>query len=252
MPLRAEPYSFPLSYARRSTACPACWPTRFPDRYGNALINAWLAAQGRTPESFDAVERLCYIGRRGEGALEFEPALGPARPRRDSQVDALVELGRRGPRRSATRFATSLSARNEEAAMQAILRVGTSAGGARAKAIIAWNPATDEVRSGQVDAGPGFEHWLLKFDGVKANRDKEPRGSRGYGAIEYAYALMAARGRHRDDRLPAARGERAPPLHDAPLRPARRRRQAAHADRSARSRHFDYNEPAPTATSRRC
>jgi serine/threonine-protein kinase HipA len=69
--------------------------------------------------------------------------------------------------------------------------VGTSAAGARAKALVAWNPSTGEVRSGQADAGPGFEHWLLKLDGVVGNRDRELDDPQGFGAIEYAYHLMA-------------------------------------------------------------
>ena len=111
-----------------------------------------------------------------------------------------------------------------------ILSVGMSAGGARAKAMIAWNPETNEVRSGQVAADPGFEHWLLKFDGVDGNRDKERFDDpEGYGAIEYAYSLMAAAAGIEMTPVPAVRGERAAALHDPPLRPSRRQHQAAHA-----------------------
>jgi serine/threonine-protein kinase HipA len=86
---------------------------------------------------------------------------------------------------------TSFASDRRKSALNDILRVGTSAGGARAKAVIAWNPATNEVRSGQVPAGTGFGYWLLKFDGVAGNKDKELEDPRGYGAIEYAYSLMA-------------------------------------------------------------
>lgn len=162
-----------------------------PDKFGNALIDAWLATQGRTPESFSAVERLCYTGTRGMGALEFAPVLGP-KPRKASklEVDALVRLAgevltHRG------RLLGHLHAAEKAKALRAILTVGTSAGGARAKAVIAWNPQTHEVRSGQIVAGDGFEHWLLKFDGVAGNRDKERDDPTGYGAVEFAYHRMA-------------------------------------------------------------
>ena len=162
-----------------------------PDKFGNALIDAWLAAQGRTPASFNPVERLCYTGARGMGALEFVPAIGPAvQPAKKINVDALVQLasdvlGRRGD------FAASFADAKRANALQDILRVGTSAGGARAKAVIAWNRTTNEVRSGQIATDAGFDYWLLKFDGVAGNQDKELEDPQGYGVIEYAYSLMA-------------------------------------------------------------
>ncbi len=162
-----------------------------PDRFGNALIDAWLATQGRTPESFNAVERLCYTGARGMGALEFAPAIGPRpQPAKKIEIEALVKLASEilsQHRNLKTTFASALR-RN---ALNDILRVGTSAGGARAKAVIAWNRVSNEVRSGQIAAGSGFEYWLLKFDGVTGNKDKELEDPKGYGAIEYAYSLMA-------------------------------------------------------------
>ncbi len=193
MPLRPEPYSFPeLSY-RSFRGLPGMLADSLPDRYGNALINTWLARKGRGPESANAVERLCYMGRRGAGALEFAPVKGPEPSvEGDIQVGELVELA---SRILAERdgFETSLAPGNEEAGLLEILSVGMSAGGARAKAMIAWNPATNEVRSGQVATDPGFEHWLLKFDGVKANRDRERfNDPEGYGAVEFAYSRMAA------------------------------------------------------------
>ncbi len=162
-----------------------------PDRFGNALIDAWLASQGRTPASFNAVERLCYTGRRGMGALEFAPVTGPrATEARSLQIDQLVALASDIlSQRQALQV--SLDDRRAQSGMRDILRVGTSAGGARAKAVIAWHPETGEVRSGQLDAGEGFEHWLLKFDGVSGNRDRELNDPQGYGLIEYAYSLMA-------------------------------------------------------------
>ena len=192
MPLRSEPYSFPELPYKAFKGLPGLLANSLPDRYGNALIDAWLARQGREPQSANAIERLCYIGKRGGGALEFAPVEGPE-PTADEeiQIGELVELA---SRILAERddFATTLAPGNEEDGLLEILSVGMSAGGARAKAVIAWNPDTGQVRSGQVDAPPGFEHWLLKFDGIKTNRDKERFADpKGYGVIEYAYSLMA-------------------------------------------------------------
>lgn len=191
MPLAPEIYSFPDLNPRSFHGLPGMLADALPDKYGNTLIDAWLATQGRTPESFNAVERLCYTGARGMGALEFAPAKGPRRKAATKiRLDALVELAsevltHRNDLRS------SFADENKAEALRDILRVGTSAGGARAKAVIAWNAETNEVRSGQVEAGDGFDYWLLKFDGVRGNKDKELTDPQGYGAVEYAYALMA-------------------------------------------------------------
>jgi len=187
MALRADPYRFPALNPSSFHGLPGLLADSLPDRYGRALIDAWLAAQGRRPESFDSVERLCYVGLRGMGALEFLPARGPrASTSHDIRVDALVRLASEVLSNRA-RLVASLAAGHREAAMRDILSVGTSAGGARAKAVIAWNPQTGAVRSGQLDAGAGFEHWLLKLDGVSGNKDRERLvDPRGYGAIELA------------------------------------------------------------------
>ena len=193
MPLRAEPFTFPALSHESFHGLPGLLADSLPDRYGHALIDAWLAGQGRAPESFNAVERLCYIGRRGMGALEFVPSVGPApSPGHDLQVAELVELASEVLSRR-QELVASLTAGHQQQAMRDILSVGTSAGGARAKAVIAWNPTTEVVRSGQLDDLPaGFEHWLLKFDGVTNNKDKDTLADpQGYGAVEYAYSLMA-------------------------------------------------------------
>jgi len=191
MPLRNEPYRFPALNPASFRGLPGLLADSLPDRYGNALIDAWLAQQGRAPESFNAVERLCYIGRRGMGALEFSPAAGPRDVlSRELDIAALVRLASEVLTHRQT-LVGSLDDPHREQALRDIYSVGTSAGGARAKAVIAWNPATDAIRSGQVDAGPGFEYWLLKFDGVAGNKDKELEDPQGYGAIEFAYSKMA-------------------------------------------------------------
>lgn len=191
MPLAPQPYSFPQLNPKTFQGVPGLLADSLPDRFGNALIDAWLARQGRTSDSFNVVEKLCYIGSRGMGALEFAPPTGPA-DRSSAHIDVkqLVALA-----------SDILTHRNHlqawfheeghNAAIGNILKVGTSAGGARAKAVIAWNPETNEVRSGQVNAGAGFEYWLMKFDGVSGNKDKELEDPKGFGAIEYAYYRMA-------------------------------------------------------------
>ncbi len=191
MPLSDRVYEFPALPRRTFHGMPGLLADSLPDTFGNALIDAWLATEGRTPDSFGPVERLCYTGTRGMGALEFAPVLGPrTRASREINLDALVQLAsdvltHRNDLRG--HFHTSSATQT----LQDILRVGTSAGGARAKAVIAWNEDTNEVRSGQIAAGDGFAYWLLKFDGVAGNRDKELDDAKGFGVVEYAYYRMA-------------------------------------------------------------
>lgn len=192
MPLRRAEYSFPGLNPESFHGLPGLLADSLPDKYGEALINAWLASQGRTPGSFTPVERLCYVGRRGMGALEYEPVEGPD-AEEDHQLDvaALVELASEALA-DREKFVANFEEGSRRQAMRDILRVGTSAGGARAKALIAYNPKTNEVRSGQLNLDPGFEHWLIKLDGVDENKDREALADpKGYGTIEYAYSLMA-------------------------------------------------------------
>lgn len=158
-----------------------------PDRYGNQLMNVWLARQGRPADSMNPVEQLCFMGKRGMGALEFEPSLITTKSEVfDIEVSSLVNVAQKVlTKREA--FETRLNQNEEEALLQ-ILKVGTSAGGARPKVVIAFNAKTGVVKSGQVNAPKGFEHWLLKLDGVS---DAQFGESTGWGRIEYAYYLMA-------------------------------------------------------------
>jgi serine/threonine-protein kinase HipA len=191
MPLSRRVYRFPELSRPTFLGLPGLLADSLPDKFGNALIDAWLASQGRQADSFNAVERLCYTGKRGMGALEFAPAIGPkARQTTYIEVDQLVELASKVLTHR-NNLRTSFAAESRAEALRNILRVGTSAGGARAKAVIAWNPKTNEVRSGQVKADQGFEYWLMKFDGISGNKDKEREDPKGYGLIEYAYYLMA-------------------------------------------------------------
>jgi serine/threonine-protein kinase HipA len=191
LPLSDQVYEFPALPRHTFKGLPGFLSDSLPDTFGNAVIDAWLATEGRSAQSFDSVERLCYIGVRGMGALEFAPALGP-KPRKATKIaiDALVRLAS-DILTQRENLSGSFADAGKKKALADILHVGTSAGGARAKAVIAWNPHTNEVRSGQIVAGDGFEHWLLKFDGVAGNKDKELEDPKGYGAIEYAYYSMA-------------------------------------------------------------
>jgi serine/threonine-protein kinase HipA len=158
-----------------------------PDRYGNQLINLWLAQNGRPADSMNPAEQLCFIGSRGMGALEFEPSHLSSEKRTFAvEVSSLVEIAQRISTHRAD-FQTNLI-ENEQQAMREILKIGTSAGGARPKAVIAYNRKTGEVRSGQTNAPKGFEQWLLKLDGVSGAQFE---ASHGWGRVEYAYFLMA-------------------------------------------------------------
>lgn len=181
-------FSFPeLRDSQTFKGLPGLLADVLPDRYGNTLINAWLTRNDRPADSMNPVEMLCFIGQRGMGALEFEPV----QPKGENvstklEIDSLVEIseailsGRKN-------FHTDLS-KGEEKALLDILKIGTSAGGARAKAVIAYNIETGEVRSGQAEAPKGFTHWLIKFDGV---HDAQFGAAKGYGRVEMAYYLMA-------------------------------------------------------------
>jgi serine/threonine-protein kinase HipA len=190
MPLGATIYQFPGLGEVAFKGLPGMLADSLPDRYGNALIDAWLARQGRSPDSFNAVERLCYVGTRGLGALEYQPAHGPTASGADIDASGLVELANAV---LSERSALEAHIEHDADAMNQILLVGTSAGGARAKAVVAWNPATRVLRSGQAGLDPGFSHWLLKLDGVRSGDDREVGTTLGYGLIEYAYSRMATR-----------------------------------------------------------
>ncbi len=158
-----------------------------PDKYGNALINSWLATQGRPTDSLNPVETLCFIGKRAMGALEVEP-VNPKESTTSSKVEikSLIEIADNILNKR-EKFQTDLS-KEEEKALLDILKIGSSAGGARAKALIAYNTKTKDVRSGQANAPKGFSHWIIKFDGVA---DSQFGASKGYGRVEMAYHLMA-------------------------------------------------------------
>lgn len=186
-------YSFPeLRKGRNETedtfkGLPGMLSDALPDKYGNKLINAWLAQRGRSENGMNPVEKLCFIGTRGMGAIEFEPSQIKTGTHSFSlELDSLVEAAKKMLNERQA-FTADLN-KDEEKAMMEILKIGTSAGGARPKAVIGYNRATQEVRSGQGNVPKGFEHWLLKLDGVSGAQFGE---SSGWGRVEYAYYLMA-------------------------------------------------------------
>ncbi len=184
MPISRRRHVFPALPEATFHRLPALLADALPDDFGNAIIDAWLARQGIRRRDVSPLDRLAYMSNRAMGALEFRPSRGP-RQRVASAVElsALVEGARSV---LDERFAGD---RETEAAIQSLIQVGTSAGGARAKAVIAWNPETGEIRSGQLPAAEGFEFWLIKLDGV--GRDSELGSGGEYGRVEYAYSLMA-------------------------------------------------------------
>jgi len=190
MPLQQGSKIFEFIENRKSLTfkgLPALLADILPDKYGNALINTWLVNQGRPTNSLNPVEILCFIGQRGMGALEFEPSSKAVKTSSTVlEIDQLVAISEQ-ILADKSDFLTNLSDDEEEALFE-MLRIGSSVGGARAKALIAWNEKTGEVRNGQAKVTKGFEHWLIKFDGVS---DAQFGASSGYGKVEMAYYLMA-------------------------------------------------------------
>lgn len=194
MPLNPQIYSFPAANFDTFYGLPGLLADSLPDKFGNDIIDVWLRSQGRTPESFNPIERLCYIGTRGMGALEFYPTIGQKKDTSEKlEVQKLVELASLilTRRKQLDVVLDECNKAGLEDALTQIIKIGTSAGGARAKALIAYNEKTGEVKSGQINAGKGFTYWLMKFSGVNGNKDKEKEDDIDFGKIEYAYYLMA-------------------------------------------------------------
>ncbi|WP_150430000.1 type II toxin-antitoxin system HipA family toxin [Dechloromonas sp. CZR5] len=180
-----EPFVFTDLPEASFKRLPALLADALPDDFGNSLIDAWMAGKGVAKSAITPLDRLAYMGKRGMGALEFRPTRGPNVASQTAiKLSKLVDSARQAVHGE---IDTDTHAK---AALAQIIQVGTSAGGARAKAAIAWNPATSEIRAGQFDVEDGFEHWLLKFDGM--GKDNELGASQDYGRIEYAYSLMAS------------------------------------------------------------
>lgn len=185
MPVVArQVYRFPALSRQTFRGLPGLLADSLPDSFGDALVDAWLAQQGRARASFNVIAHLCYTGSRGMGALEFVPDTCSDSGSSPVYLDGLVQLASdvlRG-RQNMEGVLTGLPD---------LLKIGGSAGGVRPKVVIAWHPGTGEIRSGQVKAEPGFEYWQLKLDGVSDSRDRESGVPQGFGSIEYAYHKMA-------------------------------------------------------------
>ncbi len=186
MERKPQLFSFPELNKKTFYGLPGMLADSLPDRFGNVLINAWLARHNRPENDFSPVERLCYIGSRGMGALEYKPAL--RREEIKSVPIKIEDMIRLAQQVLDNRMDLLVNLEEKDKAIETIIRIGTSAGGARAKAIIAWNRDTHEVRSGQVLPPPGFEPWIMKFDGVN---DQQLGNAQGFGRIEYSYYQMA-------------------------------------------------------------
>ena len=194
MSLAKQKFQFPNLNPETYKGLPAVFADTLPDDFGNAVINAWLARNGRDIHSFSALERLLYTGNRGMGALEFAPAISGTETKNEQlELNSLVEMAQQVIDQRANLITDVVPEETNNAAMSALFQVGTSAGGARAKALIAINKDRTQLRSGQTNASEGFEHYLLKFDGVEEHKiNSEVFGDpKGFGRMEYAYYLMA-------------------------------------------------------------
>jgi serine/threonine-protein kinase HipA len=188
MPLSDRIYEFPDLVGDSFRGVPGMIADSLPDKFGSSVINQWLASKGRTEKDFNVIDRLCYTGTRGMGALEYFPVSGPS-----TEIDEPIDI------EEMVRFASDILNNREiirlklsdELTYSQLLRLGTSAGGARAKAIIAWNEKTGEIRSGQINSGNDFDYWIMKFDGVNKNGDHDTEDGPEYNLIEYAYYKMA-------------------------------------------------------------
>lgn len=187
MPLSTQVYSFPALNKESFKGLPGMLADSLPDKFGDAVIDAWLTSKGRSLDSFTPIERLCYMGKRGMGALEYVPSLGPDVSKDNSiDIDSMVTLA-----------SDVLSKRKElhldekDVNVANLLQFGTSAGGARAKAIVTINEKTGEIYSGQINDKEDYSYWILKFDDVVNNGDHNESDSKGFTRVEYAYYLLA-------------------------------------------------------------
>ena len=180
-------YSFPYLNPLTFRKLPGLLADSLPDKFGNDLIDLWLSRNGRSTNDFNPIERLCYVGKRAMGALEFEPLINPySNEIEDIQISELVEIASKIMNKTESLQASFIEDKSK--AMEQIISVGTSAGGMRPKAVIAMHTKTKKIVSGHLDLNKNYEHWLLKFDGIQDNELGNPQG---YGKIEYVYHLLA-------------------------------------------------------------
>lgn len=244
MPVRAQAYRFAHLNKETFKGLPGMLADVLPDKFGNALIDQWLIKQGRSPEDFNPIERLCYTANRAIGALEFKPTQRYFDPDQGAQIeiDKMVRLASLVLQKK--QFEIDRQDLDGEA-LEQILQIGTSAGGARAKAIINWNEQRNIILPGHMQPQDGFDGWLIKFDGVSENRDKELTDPLGYGRIEYAYYLLAVKAgiEMMESRL-LEEGGRA---HFMTKRFDRVGGDKLHMTSLCGLGHFDFNDPAATS-----
>ena len=244
MPVRAQAYRFAHLNKETFKGLPGMLADVLPDKFGNALIDQWLIKQGRSPEDFNPIERLCYTANRAIGALEFRPTQRYFDPDQGAQIeiDKMVRLASLVLQKK--QFEIDRQDLDGEA-LEQILQIGTSAGGARAKAIINWNEQRNIILPGHMQPQDGFDGWLIKFDGVSENRDKELADPLGYGRIEYAYYLLAVKAgiEMMESRL-LEEGGRA---HFMTKRFDRVGGDKLHMTSLCGLGHFDFNDPAATS-----
>ena len=187
MPLSDMTYSFPTLAEETFCGLPGMIADSLPDKFGNIVIERYLESQGRDRDSLTILEKLCYTGQRGMGALEYEPSITIADISEEVDIDALTRLAA-----DILSDREKLNVKYDDKMIAQLMEGSSSVGGARAKTLIALNPETNVVRSGQINAGEGFEYWLLKFDDIADNKDKDTEpDNKEYTRIEYAYYLMA-------------------------------------------------------------
>lgn len=188
MPLSGRTYVFSALPENTFKGLPGMLADSLPDKFGNIVMKKWLEAQGRSEDSLSVIEKLCYTGKRGMGALEYEPSYNIGISSNELvNIDALSKLAS-----DILSEKESIRIKADDRMMSQLMECGSSAGGARAKTLIAWNKEKNEIRLGQINAGDGYEYWLLKFGNIKNNKDKdETPDSTEYTKIEYAYYLMA-------------------------------------------------------------
>ncbi|MCG6272836.1 type II toxin-antitoxin system HipA family toxin [Vibrio vulnificus] len=198
MPLSNRIYRFPELDFNTFKGLPGLIADSLPDDFGNAVLNAWVASQGRSPSDITPLQRLQYTGKRGMGALEYAPAtkLRSLNASQQVEIQSLVSIAQE-ILDSRGNFEVELkqNGQDDREAMMSLLSVGMSAGGARPKAVLAFNEDFTQVRSGQTNVPSGFTHYLMKFDGVSEhNKNQETFGDPlGYGAMEFVYHLMATK-----------------------------------------------------------
>ncbi|MCQ2463749.1 MAG: type II toxin-antitoxin system HipA family toxin, partial [Clostridia bacterium] len=187
MPLSNATYSFPTLSEATFHGLPGLVADSLPDKFGTAVINRYLEGIGKSGEELSAIEKLCYTGKRGMGALEYMPAQLLPVSDGNADIDALASLAE-----EILSNKKKLSVSADSNLIANLIESGSSVGGARAKTLIAWNPKTNEIKSGQIETDHDFEYWLLKFGNIKNNRDKDASADKPeYTKVEYAYYLMA-------------------------------------------------------------